>query len=57
MATERAYPQEKESRWSKKLFWGGVAAAIVGAAVGVAELAAVGVLIAGIGWAAWKGNK
>lgn len=57
MAQERIASKEDDSIWKSRLFKFGVVVAIVGTIFGVTEAAAAGVLIAGIGWAAWKGKK
>ncbi len=51
---ERYQPGEKESLWKSRLFKGGVVAAVVGAAFGVWEVAAVGVIAMGGAWALRK---
>lgn len=54
---ERVSSGEKESVWKSRLFKFGFVAAVVGVAASWSNLAAAGVLIAGIGWAAWKGGS
>jgi hypothetical protein len=56
MAQERIVTKEDESVWKSRLFKFGVVVAAVSAAVGAFKVAAAGVLIAGVAWAAWKGK-
>lgn len=54
--TEREQYSEKESVWHSRLFKFGVVVAALGVALGKLKVATAGVLLAGIGWAAWKGK-
>ncbi len=54
---ERLAEGQKESLWNSRLFKGGLVLAVIGAATGIVEIAAVGVIALGAGWAINKGKK
>mgnify|MGYP001574374107 CR=1 FL=1 len=56
MAQERLALAEDQSLWKSRLFKFGGVVAVVGAVLGVAEVAAVGVIAAGGAWALWRGK-
>lgn len=51
------YSEEKKSKWSARLVWGGLGIAALGAFLGISEVAAVGVIAFGGGMILWRRKK